>query len=109
MENYSDDKTNYLFVKKEKDGKLSEHIFIHMGDSDNSSFLAHFLSYNDDMPSAVYRLVKMECSEKLENATSLLKGVSEEQTWKRIRVGASLPSKWRMFFEDLENNFKDEH
>ena len=102
--NYYDDDKNYLFVKKGNDGKLLDHIFIHMGNSDNDSFLAYFDSYDSDAPLKLYKFQKIVLPEGIIEGHKSFQFVEskEEQTWRRMRVRGSLPSNWEILFKLIE-------
>ena len=104
MADYYDENSNYLFVKKGKDNKLLDYIFVHL-DDEHSSFLAHYESYKSDMPLEVYRLKKIDLQEEIPtpSAQTELEG---EQSWKKVRINSILPSKWNMFFEYIEEKLK---
>jgi hypothetical protein len=105
MADYYDDSNNYLFVRKGKDNKLHDYIFVHLDDEEKLSFLAHYESYKSDIPLEVYRLEKIDFPEG-EDIPALPEheNITGEQIWKEVRVNSILPSKWRMFFEQNEEN-----
>ena len=100
---FYDEKQNFLFVKKESNGeKLSDYIFIHKDEITEKSFLAHFNSYNDDTPLEVYSLNKVpQIDVRRIESTLCQASFSEENTWKRIRIKAILPTTWKMLFEQI--------
>jgi len=99
--NYYDETKNFLFVKKGKDGSLLDHIFIHLDETTQKSFLAYYESYCSDKPLKMFKFEEVALSEEetSEYPSSLLTNLKEEQVWSRIRVSSALPAKWRMFFE----------
>lgn len=102
---FYDENQNYLFVKKSNNGELLDHIFIHLDETKDTNFLAHFKSYIDDSPIYFYKLEKVNLSQKdnKKNADLFsIKNYTEEQVWKRIRVKAALPSPWKNLFELYE-------
>ncbi|MBR5728635.1 MAG: hypothetical protein IKX61_00285 [Prevotella sp.] len=108
MADYYDDNINFLFVKKGKDAQLQDYIFVHLNDADDFNFLAHYESYKSDMPLEIYKLHKVMClKEEDKNFLYPITDVTEEQTWKRVRVSGMLPSKWRMYFETIEEEQKN--
>ena len=72
------------------------------------SFIAHYVSYKSDTPLEVYKFEKVDCPDEIDNNTlSQVKDFTEEEAWKRVRVSGMLPSKWRMYFENLEEKLKN--
>lgn len=100
--NFYDKKNNFLFVKKGKDGKLLDHIFIHLDDNANTGFLAYYESFLSDEPLKVYKVEEVGLSKRIDfdDLFPHIFNTKEEQTWKRLSC-AVLPSKWRMFFETI--------
>lgn len=101
--NFYDDEKNVLLVRKKDDGTLLDHIYIHMDDPDGINFIACFDSYKSDNPSTVYILSKISNVAGLTHyPTQEIKVSKEEQIWKRIRIEGSLPSTWRMYFNEIK-------
>lgn len=106
MADYYDEKKNFLFVKKGKEDQLQDYIFIHLDKVENLSFLAHYETFMDDVPFELYKLEKiLSMKDDLFSSIEHL-DAKEEQTWKRVRVCGILPSKWRIFFEQIEGKLK---
>ena len=102
--NYYDEEKNFLFVSKDNNGRLSEHIFIHLEESCNTSFLALFESHQSESPSMIFKLERMSLANKKKtNDNAILKRTDyyQEKVWKRLRVKAVLPSVWEMFFKSI--------
>lgn len=106
MVDYYDENNNYLFVRKGKDNKLHDYIFLHLDDMEKLNFFAHYSSYKSDMPLEVYRLERIHFQEREKTIPSECADLEVEQTWKKVRVNGVLPSKWRMFFEQNEEKLK---
>ena len=104
MANFIDERNNFLFVKKQGD-KLLDYFFIHLDNSDDLSFMAHYESYNSDKPLSVYKLDRIKLSNEKENPIDF-DNEDIAQEWRHLRVGPILRSDWRMFFEDLVNEIK---
>ena len=79
-----------------------------MDDDANTGFLAYYESYLSDEPLKVYKLEEIALPERINFDDTILQllNTKEEQTWKRLRVSAVLPSKWRMFFETIMEKIK---
>ena len=101
--NFYDETKNFIFVKKGTDGSLLDHIFIHLDETIQKSFLAYYESYSSDVPLKVFKFEEVVLSEEetSEYPSSLFKNFKKEQMWSRLRVSGALPSQWRIFFESL--------
>jgi hypothetical protein len=103
---FFDENCNFLFVKTENDGKkLSDHIFIHKEIESDKGFLAHFKSYDEDIPLEVYSLKKMSLTQINDlDTTPCQVNYSDVTSWKRIRINALLPTPWKILFEQIVSN-----
>lgn len=103
MSDFTDENCNFLFIKKGKDGKLLDHIFIHLVDSDETNFLAYFTSYDNDKPSKLFKLEEIALPDNSlpRNEAIMSMDYKEEQTWMRMKIKGVLPSTWKMLFESI--------
>jgi hypothetical protein len=103
---FYDEKYNFLFVKTEGDGrKLLDHIFIHKEIESGKGFIAHFKSYDEDLPLEVYSLNKISLTQlngvdDVDNSLYQL-NCSDLISWKRLRIKPVLPTVWKIHFEKI--------
>ena len=105
---FLDDGKNYLFVKSKKTRNnqvLLDHIFIHLDDKDDFNFIAIYDSYKSNSPVAFFKLERISFPQKFIECEFSKAVLAEDHEWKRMKVGPVLPSKWRMEFQQLKDNY----
>ena len=100
---FYDEDCNFLYVKTENDGqKFLDHVFIHKDKESGRGFMAHFKTYNEDLPIEVYSIKKIQLPELNDiDHTLCQSNYSDVTSWKRIRIKAALPTQWKILFEKL--------
>ena len=106
--NYYDDKYNFLFVKKDEKGKLKDHIFIHIGDSNSLGFLAYFDSYDSEIPQKLFLLKEFGLTTINNTASDSCHSFELKENWGRTKVDGALPSNLEKYFKLIEEKLKCE-